>query len=478
MIARMLRWRSLSLAVLLSGCSFTPEYVAPQLPIPQTYPQEVPGGATSIANLGWRTFFHDNELKRLIALALANNRELRIAAARIEAARGAWRIEGSYLYPQLNASGSGTRSRTLVPQFGRYLETSQITAQLATSWEIDFWGKLRNRRNAALEQYLASEEGRRATATQIVSQVAIGYLLEREYEEASELATRSLATRQKSLHIMTRRYEVGAGSQLEVAQARILLAQAQTTLQSLEQDRAVNRNALALLVGKPFEIGSGSLTLAGASPDYVVPVGLPSDLLLNRPDILAAEHQLHGADANIAAARAAFFPNISLTGSFGSASEALEDIFSVGSEIWSFAPSISLPIFTGGALKGNLAVARAQRDEAVATYEKTIQTAFREVSDALVQRRQLALQVETTRDLVTAQTERSRLAQLRFDNGRSAYLEVLDAQRDLFDAEQLLVRLRRAEFASMIALYSALGGGFPSQETRAGRISEEEGRGQ
>lgn len=464
-----------------SGCSFTPGYVRPAQPIPDRYGVEAPPGA-SVARLGWRSFFHDTELQSLIARALANNRDVRVASARVAEARATWRIEGATLYPQFDVVGTGTRGRSIInfPGAGtlRY-DVKQVSAQLSASWEIDFWGRLRNLRDAARAQYLATEESRRAVATDLIAQVANGYLLERDYEERAELAERSLGTREDTLRIMRRRYEVGAGSKLDMIQAQTLLSQAQTTLQALEQDRAVNRNALTLLVGQPVTFSPDSLRLAAAAPIVDLPAGLPSDLLINRPDIVAAEYQLRAANANIGAARAAFLPNISLTGAYGTASDALDGLFSGNSEAWSFTPTITLPLFNAGRLKGNLNVAEARRDRAVAEYERTIQTAFRDVSDALVRRRQLDLQIASTRELMEAQRERARLAQLRFDNGRSTYLEVLDAQRDLFDAEQALVQLRRAELASVVALYSALGGGFVADQPfviNAGPASGEQPR--
>lgn len=450
-----------TMALLLAGCSFAPPHVRPPLPVPETFVNEAPGGV-ALARVGWQDFFREPQLQALIGEALANNRDIRIATGRVAEARAAWRIEGSALYPQLGAVATGTRGRTpadLSPT-GQPLLGNQIYAQLSAGWELDFWGRLRNLRDAARSQYLATEEARRAVATALIAQVANGYLLEREYEERVGIATRTIASREDSLRIMRRRFEVGSGSKLEMTQAQTLLAQARTTLQALDQDRAVNRNALALLVGHPVDITPGRLDLTSASQDVTLPAGLPSELLVNRPDIVAAEYVLRAANANIGAARAAFFPRISLTGALGTASSELDGLFRDGSSAWHFTPTISLPIFNAGQLAGNLDVAKARRDIAVADYERTVQAAFRDVSDALVRRRQLGLQIESVRMMLDALQERARLAQLRFDNGRSAYLEVLDAQRDLFDTEQTLVQLCRAELASGIALYAALGGGF------------------
>ncbi|SFF91343.1 efflux transporter, outer membrane factor (OMF) lipoprotein, NodT family [Novosphingobium sp. CF614] len=448
--------------IVLAGCGFAPAYVRPPQPVPDRYAEQASPG-NSIARIGWRDFFRDPQLQSLITQALANNRDIRIAAARVAEARASWRIEGAALYPQLDAVGTGTRGRSLfnLPGSGTLpIDQKQVSAQLSAGWELDFWGRLRNLRQAARAQYLASEESRRAVATDLIAQVANGYLLDREYEERAALARRSIETRVESLRIMRRRYEVGSGSKLDMMQAQALLAQAQTALQALDQDRGINRDALALLVGRTVDMAPESAGLAGSWPDLTLPAGLPSELLANRPDILAAEHQLIAANANIGAARAAFFPNINLTGAYGAASPSLDDLFKDGVKVWSFTPTITLPLFNAGRLKGNLGVAEARRDKAVAEYEQAVQTAFRDVSDALVRKRQLALQIDSTALLLEAQRERARLAQLRFDNGRSTYLEVLDAQRDLFDAEQTLVQLRRSELASVIALYSSLGGGF------------------
>ncbi len=452
--------------MLLAGCSFAPAHVRPPQPVPQTYAASA-SGSPSIAHIGWYDFFREAQLRALIAAALENNRDIRIASGRVAEARAAWRIQGSALYPQLDAVATGTRGRTPadLSVTGQAVTGNQIYAQLSAGWEIDFWGRLHNLNAAARAQYLATEEARRAVATDLIAQVANGYLLEREYEERAALAGRTITTREDALRILRRRYEVGSGSKLEMTQAQTLLAQAQTALQALDQDREVNRNALALLVGRPVDIRLGPLGLAEAAPEVVLPPGLPSELLVNRPDIVAAEYVLRAAEANIGAARAAFFPNISLTGAFGTASSELDGLFKGGSLSWNFTPTLSLPLFNAGRLKGNLDVAKARQVIAVADYEGTVQAAFRDVSDALVRRRQLGLQIETTRTMLAALQERARLAQLRFDNGRSAYLEVLDAQRDLFDTEQALVQLRRAHLGSAVALYAALGGGFAQNPT-------------
>jgi len=458
---------ALLLPLATAACSFAPHHVRPPLPVPDVYAGDLRSG-DAIARIGWRDFFHDPHLQMLIEEALENNRDIRVASARVQEARGLWRIQGGPLYPQLDAVATGTRGRSIISLPGagtQRFDVRQVSAQLSAGWELDFWGRLRNLQEAARAQYLATSEARRAVATDLIAQVANGYLLEREYDERMALARGSIGTREEALRIMRRRYEVGSSSKLDMTQAQTLLAQARVALQALEQDRAINRNALALLVGHSVTIPAGSLDLVTTAPVVTLPPGLPSDLLVNRPDIVAAEYRLKAANANIGAARAAFLPDISLAGAYGTASDALDGLFSGGSEAWTFTPTITLPLFDAGRLKGNLDVAKARRDGAVAEYERAVQVAFRDVSDALARKRQLGLQIESTHDLLEAQRERARLAQLRFDNGRSAYLEVLDAQRDLFDAEQALVQLRRAELGSIVALYSALGGGFVADRT-------------
>jgi len=464
-------------SLLLSGCSFAPQSIRPAAPILEDYSRSNPTGQ-SIAQIGWHEFFQDEDLRALISTALAENRDMHIAAARVAQARAAWRIQGSGLYPSLNAVGTGTRGRSLIELPGtgplRY-DVEQVTAQVSAGWEIDFWGRLRNLNEAARNRYLASEEGKRAVATGLIAQVASFYLLEREYTGRLALASRTIATREDALRIMRRRYEVGSGSKLEVTQAQTLLAQVQSTFEALEQERQINHNALAVLVGRPLNIALRPLDLMETQSAIALPAGLPSDLLVQRPDIIAAEYQLRAANADIGAARAAFFPNIRLTGAFGTTSTELDGLFGADSEAWNFTPSITLPLFQGGRLAANLDLARARQVEAVADYERTVQIAFRDVSNALVQREQLAKQIETTRGALNALRERARLAQLRFDNGRSAYLEVLDAQRDLFETEQVLVRLQRAYQSAGVGLYSALGGGIPAQTPSARMTSPQTG---
>jgi multidrug efflux system outer membrane protein len=319
---------------------------------------------------------------------------------------------------------------------------------------------VRNLTAAGLESYLATEEARRAVAISLVAQVANTYLLERELDEQIAIAQQTLTTREDSYRIAKRRYEVGYASKLDAAQAEALLNQARADRAALLLQRDQNRNTLTLLVGIPI-VAPDIRPLSRIERGFVreISAGLPSNLLLNRPDVLAAEHRLKAANANIGAARAAFFPRIMLTGNLGTASVDLSSLFGAGSAVWSYAPSLTLPIFDGGRNRANLNVSEARRNLAVADYERTIQGAFREVADALAERRWLTEQVVAQRATLAAQTERAGLARLRYQNGAAPYLEVLDAERDRFAAEQALVQVRRSLLSSSVNLYAALGGG-------------------
>ena len=452
---------------LLGGCALAP---APQpAAAPAGYPaySDRDTGAPSAATIGWRDFFREPELQALITRALASNQDLRAAAARIAQARAAVRIRGADLAPQASAS-AGMTKLGLPDNLARLLRDDTLTSYdgiAMASWEVDLFGRLRNQRAAAFEQYLASGEARRALAASLVAQVAAGYLADREYAERLALARDTLANREESLRILSRRYAVGSGSKVEVTQAETLRTQALAEIQATELARAQNRNALSLLVGGPVRDADFTRPLDAVGLDQPIPNGLPSDLLVNRPDLVAAEHRLRAASANIRAARAAFFPSISLTAAGGTTSRDLDGLFDSGTGVWLFRPSISLPIFTAGKLTANLRYTEAQRDELVAGYDRAVQQAFRDVADALAQRRWFAEQIGTVNASIAALTERARLARLRYDAGRSAYLEVLDAERDLFSARQKLVQLRRAELASGVALYAALGGGAPESFT-------------
>jgi multidrug efflux system outer membrane protein len=462
-----------ALIAVLAGCSLAPIYGRPSLPTAAAYPAAL-AAQTQITQdalqLGWREFFTDSRLRELIAKALVNNRDLRIAVQRVEEVRGLYGIQRADLLPNISVGATGSRSRVpfdLSPT-GSSITSDQYQVTMNLSlWELDFWGRVRNLTAAALETYLGTEEAQRAIVVSLVAQVANTYLLERELDERIVIAQQTLATREESYRIARRRYEVGYASKLDAVQAETILNQAHADLASLMRQRDQNLNALTLLVGAPI-IAFKTEPLSMIGPGFVpeISAGLPSDLLINRPDILAAEHRLKAANANIGAARAAFFPRIMLTGYLGTASIELKGLFGSDSGIWSFSPSVTLPIFDGGRNRANLDVSEARRNLAVADYERTIQGAFREVADALAERRWLTLQVTAQQATLAAQTERTRLAGLRYQNGAAPYLEVLDAERDRFLAQQALVQLRRALLASSVNLYAALGGGNVAHKTQ------------
>ena len=454
----------LSLAtVLMTGCSsMAPDYVRPPLPVPASYAPA--SSADPAVIIGWRTFFSDPQLQTLIAQALDHNRDLRIAVLRVEQARAAYGIQRSELFPALAAQAGLNRSR--VPADLNLTQQPVVASQYQVglglaSWELDFWGRVRSLQDAALEDYLASDAMRRAATVTLIAQVAQSWLDLRELDQRIALARRTLATRQDSFRIFSRRVEVGSTSRLNLTQVETLLIQAQSLTVQLQQERDSKRHALQLLIGTTPDLPPPSLAADAAlldTPLPPLPAGLPSALLELRPDIIAAEHQLKAANANIGAARAAFFPRIALTGSIGTASAELDGLFGGGSHAWTFAPSISLPLFDGGRRRENLTLAQARRDSAVAAYEKTIQGAFRDVADALSARHWLTRQLQIAGNALQVQRERARLSQLRYDNGAAPFLDVLDAQRDLLVAEQQLVQVRRAVLSSSVSLYTALGG--------------------
>ena len=448
--------------LVLTGCaSMAPPFETPALPVPAHYATPGTDTGTPAATTGWRDYFTDPRLQALIAQALENNRDLRTTALRVQEARAAYGIQRADMLPTLGAQTGLDRSRvpadlnlTRQPLLGSQY---QVGLGLA-SWEIDFWGRVRSLNDAALQNYLASDAARRAVTLGLIAQVAQSELALRELEERLLLAHQAIASRKESLRIFQRRVDVGSASRLNLTQVQTLLSQAEALGAQLEQARAQQANALALLVGAPVGPTPATVRLDTLQMPPLR-VGLPSDLLAQRPDIMASEHQLRAAQAQIGAARAAFFPRVALTGSLGTASAELGGLFDSGSQAWTFSPTISVPLFNGGRLRNNLNLTEVRRDIAVANYEKTVQGAFRDVSDALVARQLLARQLAIAQDARAAQSERARLSQLRYDHGAAAFLEVLDAQRDLLVADQQVVQLRRALLSSQVSLYAALGGG-------------------
>lgn len=450
---------ALAAAAVLSGCSLIPNYERPAAPIPAAYTQAAAEGESSA--IAWRDYFTDPRLQQLIDLALVNNRDLRIATLNLEQARAQFQIQRSALFPSVGGIASANRGNNQITgDLG-----STFTAGLAISaWEIDFFGRINSLKEAALAQYLATDEGRKAYELTLVTSVAQGWLTLIADEELLDISRRTVETRKESIKLAKLRFDAGFASELDYRQAESLTEAALATFAQQQRQRALDENALTLLLGQqvPADI-LASITgtkLANVAPMADIPAGLPSDLLVRRPDIRAAEQQLISANANIGAARAAFFPSISLTAQYGSVSNELSNLFKSGTWGFNVGPTLNLPIFTAGRLSASLASAKAAREIAVAQYEKSIQTGFKEVSDALAGRTTLAEQARAQAAQAEAERKRFYLSDLRYRNGVASYLDLLDAQRSLFALEQADVQVRLAQQLNQINLYKALGGGW------------------
>lgn len=456
MNARMKLLAPLAAALLAAGCSMMPKYERPAAPVPSAFPYPSAQDGVPAADLAWEQFFGDARLRSLIAAALRNNRDLRVAVLNIAQARAQYDIRNADRFPSVGASVSGSRT----PAAGG-TTTSLYTAGITFSaWEIDLFGRIASLGEAALAQYLATEEGRKAAQVTLVASVANTWLTLAADEELLALTRQTLATREESLRLTRLRLENGASSEIDFRLAQSLAEGARATLAQLQRQRATDLNLLGLLVGEPvapdFRLG---ITTEGVRlPD--VPAGVPSEVLVRRPDVRQAEQQLVAANANIGAARAAFFPRITLTAGVGTASRDLSGLFEGGSWGFTVAPSLVQPIFDAGRNRAGLASAQALRDIAVAQYERAIQQAFRDVADALAGRATFSDQVQSQAAVVEAEAARFRLARLRYDNGIASYLDLLDAQRSLFAAQQALVQARLARLQNQVQLYRSLGGGW------------------
>ncbi|MDP9108969.1 MAG: efflux transporter outer membrane subunit [Pseudomonadota bacterium] len=466
----------LSLAVVTGGCSMAPLYQRPAAPVAGEFASATGTGTASsqtpASAIGWREFFPDARLQELITTALANNRDLRTAALRIEEARALANLQSADLLPNLNVTASGSRARipgSLNPSGNSIVSSSYTVGVSLAAFELDFFGRVRSLNDAVLAQYLASAEAREAAQLFLIGEVAKAYLSERSNAEQLSLAQQTLAGRQNAFELARQRFEVGASSALDLRLSETLVQSARVAVLTLQRQRAQAANALTLLVGQPIASLDAATPLSAQQIVSDIPAGLPSDLLANRPDIRAAEQRLKAANANIGAARAAFFPRIALTSALGTSSNALSGLFEAGSRSWSFAPQLLLPIFDAGRNRANLTLAEVRKQLAVTDYEKSIQVAFREVADALDARALLDQQVEAQSAVVEAQQQRLTLAEQRFQNGIASALDVVDAQRDLFTAQQGLVQIRQLRLTNAVDLYRALGGG---RIARAGEHAE------
>lgn len=454
----------LALTMALGACSFLPEYQRPQSPVANAFPagSEVVNESKESVLPFWKHFFKDKELQRLVVLALHNNKDISIAMSNVEAYQALYRIQRSELFPQFNATGGLTRSRTpaaLSPANQDWMLTQYSASVGVTSYELDLFGRVRSLNAQALEQYFANAENLRAAYLSLITSIGESYFTLQSDMRLLEVSQQSLKTYKQTYDLLETNLNAGLISAISLKQAAIQVETARSDVEQYTRLVAQDLNALQLLVGTKEAIRLNSpenFVIKDQLEDF--PVGLNSEVLLARPDIQAAEHQLKAANANIGAARAAFFPSISLTASLGTASNELSGLLGSGSGAWSFSPQINLPIFTAGRLKANLNYAEIQKEIQVKQYEKAIQTAFQEVANGLAARRTYSNQLDAQAAYFSNASSYLTLAQYRYDSGVDDYLTVLDAQRTVYQAEQQFIITQREQLISELQLYKALGG--------------------
>ncbi|WP_454888446.1 efflux transporter outer membrane subunit [Sphingobium herbicidovorans] len=464
--------------IALTGCDMAPKYIRPAMPVPQALPAQPAettdaAGGGQPADLVWRNFFADQRLRAVVALALDNNRDLRVALANVEQARALYRVQRADLFPTLGVDASATYQKTPAgvvnpgggPDGGGASASGRTDIYSASAgvsaWEIDLFGRIRNLDKAALEQYFASAENRNAAQTALIAEVATTWLVLAADQDRLRIARDTEKAFGQTLDLTRARFTKGIASELDVRQAQTSYDQARSDIAETTTLVAQDRNALNLLAGTtiatdllPERLNGDGVTLAQ------LPANLPSSVLLQRPDIAAAEHRLRAANADIGAARAAFFPRISLTAAFGTLSSGLSNLFGNGSDFWSVTPAASLPIFDSGRNRGNLRYAQATRDAMIAQYERTIQSGFREVADALARRGTITAQLEAQASLRDAAAGAYQLSEARFRAGIDPFLATLDSQRTLYGAERSLLATRLVRETNAVELYRALGGGL------------------
>lgn len=464
-VYRRMKAAGLSLLLLsLSACSFAPQYSRPDMPVPRALtetefrdtPGVLSGAPFDAQRVGWRDFFKDEQLKELIAASLKNNRDVKLAALAIREARAQYGVQNSERFPQLNAEGANSYSGG----FRRSTEKDYEAAVAVPAFELDFFGRLKNMSESSLQKYLATREAEKTVRITLVSQVAQGYLAERLARERLQLTENNLDSWRQSYAFIEGRVRSGQSSLLELEQARSQVEFASASMTQRQREVTQTVNALYLLLGSFEKRELPVATSLAAQSFALLPGDVSSAVLLDRPDVMEAEHTLLAANADIGAARAAFFPSISLTGNLGYMSEDLQTLFSGATSIWSFLPRVMLPIFTAGRNSANLELATIRKESSIVQYEKTIQTAFREVADALMTRASFTDQFDAQKRYLASQRLVLDLATTRYISGTISYLEVLDAQRGVFQAEQDLLDIRREQLVNEINLYSALGGGL------------------
>jgi multidrug efflux system outer membrane protein len=465
------QWLCVSFLILaLAGCTtMAPKYEQPTPPVPAAWPSGAAYKEVKVQNdkpladIPWQEYFADGQLHKLIELALKNNRDLKVAALNMERFRALYQIRRAELLPKVDANAAASWQRVAedLSASGKAMTVDQYSVGLGiASYELDLFGRVASLKDQALEQYLATGQAQRSVQISLVSQIASGWLALAADRERLQLAKDTLVSQQESYRLKKSRYESGISSALDLNQAQTSVDAARVDIARYTALVAQDENALALLVGFPLPAGllPQQLTANLTAMKDVTP-GLPSDVLLSRPDILQAEAELKGADANIGAARAAFFPRITLVSNIGFGSNELAGLFKGDNLVWSFAPRVSLPIFDAGSNQANLTVSEVDRNIALARYEKSIQTAFREVADALAQRSTIDEQLAAQQSLTDAIAESHKLSQIRYDKGVDSYLQVLDAQRALYSAQQNLIGVRLTRLANQVTLYKVLGGG-------------------
>ncbi|MDO9532569.1 MAG: efflux transporter outer membrane subunit [Deltaproteobacteria bacterium] len=455
--------------VLFTGCTMIPKYTRPEAPIPAEWPsgpayKETPSteGAPVAADLKWREFFAGEKLQAIIATALKNNRDLRVAALNVERARALYRIQRAELLPTVETGVTASKQDVLISGTNGLVTLKEFDVNLGiTSWEVDFFGRIRSLGKKALEEYFATAQARRSAQILLVSEVAYAYLTLAADRENLKLAHSTLESQQAGYKLIRRRFEVGLAHELDLRQAQTRVDAARVDIARYTELAAKAENALNLLAGSmvPADLLPGELSAVKPLPD--VAPGTSSEVLLRRPDILQAENLLKASNANIGAARANFFPRISLTSAIGSASGDLSGLFKSGSFVWNYAPQIVMPIFDARTWSA-LSVTKVDKEIAVAQYERAIQGAFREVADALARRGTMGDQIQAQQSLVDATSKTYRLSNLRYEKGIDIYLNVLDAQRSLYTAQQGLIAIRLTKLANQVRLYAVLGGGGDS----------------
>jgi len=441
----------------LTGCTMIPKYERPAAPVAPQFPgTTATNAAPAAAEIMWANFFAEDRLKTLIDLALTNNLDFRVAALNVEQSRAQYRITRAASFPGLNAGGSFIRAYAA----GR--TANEWSASIGTTaYEVDFFGHVRSLNRQALEKFLATSEAERSAKISLVSEVASQYFTLRQAQTQLELARQTLATVQESYALNKATFDAGASSELDLRTAEAQVQTAKINVLTYERRIAQAENYLTLLVGQPLPADlPAPRPFDETNLVAEVPAGLPSELVQRRPDILEAEHTLLAANANIGAARAAFFPSVKFTASVGTTSSQFDQLFASGTGLWSFSPQVTLPIFTGGQNRADLDSAKISTRIEVANYQKAIETAFREVADALVATRSYTEQLAAQAKLIEAQQKRFDLATARYRQGDTAYLDVLSAQQDLYSAQQSQLETRLGQLTSQISLYQALGGGW------------------